>query len=99
MKNLRNAMNKAQEPFYEIIQEPEVEERSELGRLWGIILDEKRLVAIVVGVFVLGGILIYKGRYPLRPNVQMILAEGNIDGHFLVTAPVGRNILFCIDVI
>jgi len=50
-------MNRAQEPIYEIIQEPEVEERSELGRLWGIILDEKRLIAIIVGVFVLGGIL------------------------------------------
>ncbi len=50
-------MNKAHEPIYEIIQEPAVEDRSELGRLWGILLDEKRLIGFVVGLFVLGGIL------------------------------------------
>ena len=49
-------MNKAHEPIYEIIQEPEADNHSELGRLWGILLDEKRLIAIVVGLFVLGGI-------------------------------------------
>jgi len=50
-------MNKAHEPIYEIIQEPDVEPHSELGRLWGIILDEKRLIGLVVLVFVVGGIL------------------------------------------
>ncbi|HEY5604718.1 MAG TPA: polysaccharide biosynthesis tyrosine autokinase [Gammaproteobacteria bacterium] len=49
-------MNKAHEPIYEIIQEPEADNHSELGRLWGILLDEKRLIAIVVSLFVLGGI-------------------------------------------
>jgi hypothetical protein len=33
MKNRIRQMNKAQEPIYEIIQEPEVDEHSELDRL------------------------------------------------------------------
>jgi len=50
-------MNKAHEPIYEIIQEPDVESHSELGRLWGIILDEKRLIATIVAVFLFAGVL------------------------------------------
>jgi len=50
-------MNKAHEPIYEIIQEPDVESHSELGRLWGIVLDERRLIAVIIAVFFVAGVL------------------------------------------
>ena len=84
-------MNKAHEPIYEIIQEPDVESHSELGRLWGIILDERRLIAIIVSVFFIAGVLnavfttpIYKADALLQvePKSKGMPGLGELTGAF-----------------
>lgn len=41
---------------YEVVQEQEFEEHSELGRLYGVLLDEKRLIAAIALLFLIAGI-------------------------------------------
>lgn len=50
-------MNKPQRPIYEFIQEPDSEESIDIGRLWGVVVDERKIIIAIAMAFFLGGIL------------------------------------------
>jgi tyrosine-protein kinase Etk/Wzc len=57
MKSVFNPVNKPQKPIYEFIHESDTEETIEIGRLWGTVIDESKVIIAIAIVFLFGGIV------------------------------------------